>query len=132
MIEVFVAIGSNLADPRPGLVAPSPRWQPCRSPSCGRPPAGLRQPPHGPCGSAGLRQCRGAPCHRLSPLALLDELQRIEQAQGRVRKDELGPPRPLDLDLLLYGDEVIRHERLTVPHYGMKGAGVRPCCPLPR
>jgi hypothetical protein len=57
---------------------------------------------------------------RLSPLALLDELQRIEQAQGRVRKDERWGPRTLDLDLLLYGDEVIRHERLTVPHYGMK------------
>lgn len=31
---------------------------------------------------------------RLSPLALLDELQRIEQAQGRVRKDERWGPGP--------------------------------------
>ncbi len=37
-----------------------------------------------------------------------------------MRKDERWGPRTLDLDLLLYGDEVIRHERLTVPHYGMK------------
>ncbi|ENY72650.1 7,8-dihydro-6-hydroxymethylpterin-pyrophosphokinase [Aeromonas diversa CDC 2478-85] len=56
----------------------------------------------------------------LAPLALLDELQRIELEQGRVRKDERWGPRTLDLDLLLYGDTVIEHERLTVPHYGMK------------
>ena len=38
MIEVFVAIGSNLADPSARLVAPSPRWRPCPSQSCCRPP----------------------------------------------------------------------------------------------
>ena len=57
---------------------------------------------------------------RLSPLALLDQLQKIEREQGRVRKDERWGPRTLDLDLLLYGEQVIQHERLIVPHYGMK------------
>lgn len=54
----------------------------------------------------------------LSPLDLLDELQRIENEQGRVRLRRWGE-RTLDLDILLYGDEVIQHERLTVPHYDM-------------
>ncbi len=57
---------------------------------------------------------------RLTPLALLDQLQSIELEQGRVRKDERWGPRTLDLDLLLFGDQIIRHERLIVPHYGMK------------
>lgn len=56
----------------------------------------------------------------LAPLALLDALQRIELEQGRVRKEERWEPRTLDLDLLLYGDATLEHERLTVPHYGMK------------
>ncbi|MGO1617062.1 MAG: 2-amino-4-hydroxy-6-hydroxymethyldihydropteridine diphosphokinase [Oceanisphaera sp.] len=56
----------------------------------------------------------------LSPLALLDALQAIEQAQGRVRKDERWGPRTLDLDILLYGDLIMDEPRLTVPHYGMK------------
>lgn len=56
----------------------------------------------------------------LSPLALLDSTQAIEQQQGRVRKEERWGPRSLDLDILLYGDQVIDNERLTVPHYGMK------------
>jgi 2-amino-4-hydroxy-6-hydroxymethyldihydropteridine diphosphokinase len=56
----------------------------------------------------------------LTPITLLDQLQGIENQQGRVRKIEQWGPRTLDLDLLLYGDRIINSERLTVPHYGMK------------
>ncbi len=52
---------------------------------------------------------------QLSPLALLDALQAIEQAHQRLRIQHWGP-RTLDLDLLLYGDQIIDEERLTVPH----------------
>ena len=54
----------------------------------------------------------------LEPELLLDELQRIENEQGRVRKERWGA-RTLDLDILLYGKEVIISERLTVPHSGI-------------
>jgi len=54
----------------------------------------------------------------LDPLALLDALQAIEHGQGRVRKERWGP-RTLDLDILLYGDQVIDVPRLQVPHYHM-------------
>ncbi|MCW3172491.1 2-amino-4-hydroxy-6-hydroxymethyldihydropteridine diphosphokinase [Shewanella subflava] len=56
---------------------------------------------------------------QLAPIALLDALQNIEQQQGRIRKAHWGP-RTLDLDLLLYGQQVIDLPRLQVPHYGMK------------
>ncbi len=55
----------------------------------------------------------------LAPLALLDTLQGVENEQGRVRTNERWTARTLDLDLLLYGDQQIDHERLTVPHPGM-------------
>ncbi|MDA0835365.1 MAG: 2-amino-4-hydroxy-6-hydroxymethyldihydropteridine diphosphokinase [Planctomycetota bacterium] len=51
----------------------------------------------------------------LSPLDLLDELQAIETQRGRVRSVRWGP-RTLDLDLLMYGDKVIDHPRLQLPH----------------
>jgi 2-amino-4-hydroxy-6-hydroxymethyldihydropteridine diphosphokinase/dihydropteroate synthase len=54
----------------------------------------------------------------LEPLALLDELQSIENTLGRVKVIDKGP-RNIDLDILLYDDEVIDHERLEVPHPGM-------------
>lgn len=55
----------------------------------------------------------------LAALDLLDRLQQIENQQGRVRLRRWGE-RTLDLDLLLYGNEQIQNERLTVPHIEMK------------
>ena len=49
---------------------------------------------------------------------LLDQLQSIENLHGRVRTRHWGE-RTLDLDILLYGDETINTERLTVPHEGL-------------
>jgi len=51
----------------------------------------------------------------LSAEQLLDVLQSIETDQGRVRTMHCGP-RIIDLDILLYGDEVIHTKRLRVPH----------------
>ncbi len=51
----------------------------------------------------------------LAPHDLLTALQAIEQAHGRERPYH-NAPRTLDLDLLLYGDEVIASPTLTVPH----------------
>lgn len=56
----------------------------------------------------------------LLPEQLLDALQQIEQLQGRTRKAERWGPRTLDLDILLYGNQVINTPRLTVPHYGLR------------
>lgn len=51
----------------------------------------------------------------LSPIELLDFCQSLEQGAGRVRLRHWGE-RSLDVDVLLYGDERIDSERLTVPH----------------
>lgn len=53
----------------------------------------------------------------LSAHELLDRLQAIEKAHGRDRsKTERWGPRTLDLDLILFGDEVIDDPGLRVPH----------------
>ncbi len=50
------------------------------------------------------------------PLELLESLKEVERQMGRVRRVKWGP-RVIDLDLLLYGDEVIDlPEKLKVPH----------------
>jgi 2-amino-4-hydroxy-6-hydroxymethyldihydropteridine diphosphokinase len=51
----------------------------------------------------------------LKPLQLLDALQTIEVAHGRKRGIRWAA-RSLDLDLLLYGEQQLKHSRLTVPH----------------
>ncbi|WP_279069080.1 2-amino-4-hydroxy-6-hydroxymethyldihydropteridine diphosphokinase [Alistipes timonensis] len=61
----------------------------------------------------------------LSPLEVLDACQQIERELGRnraaeaVEKASSGAAyssRPIDIDIIFYGDEVIDDERLTVPH----------------
>ena len=51
----------------------------------------------------------------LEPHALLDVLQAIESAHGRVRDEHWGD-RTLDLDLIDLGGRVITDERLELPH----------------
>jgi 2-amino-4-hydroxy-6-hydroxymethyldihydropteridine diphosphokinase len=51
----------------------------------------------------------------LAPLPLLQQLQRIEQAYGRVRSQR-NAPRTLDLDLLLHGTLVLDTAVLVLPH----------------
>jgi len=58
----------------------------------------------------------------LSPASLLERMLAIERAAGRLRGGDGGAepvrwgPRPLDLDLLLYGSWCIDEPRLQVPH----------------
>ena len=52
---------------------------------------------------------------RLGAHELLAQMLRIEQARGRARPYR-NAPRTLDLDLLVYGDERIHSDALTVPH----------------
>jgi len=51
----------------------------------------------------------------LDPLTLMRTLLAIEAQMGRVRV-ERNEPRIIDLDLLLYGDQIIATPELTVPH----------------
>ncbi len=51
----------------------------------------------------------------LSPEALLDALQSIENKHQRIRSVRWGP-RTLDLDILLYGAYTCATERLSIPH----------------
>jgi 2-amino-4-hydroxy-6-hydroxymethyldihydropteridine diphosphokinase len=52
----------------------------------------------------------------LSARGLLDALLRVEGALGRVRDGSRWGPRTIDLDLLLFGAEVVDEPDLRVPH----------------
>ncbi|KAJ5569792.1 uncharacterized protein N7459_009222 [Penicillium hispanicum] len=67
----------------------------------------------------------------LSPMELLDTLQSIEIALGRKKLIDKGP-RSIDLDILLYDEEIFSNERLNVPHKLMleRDFVLRPLCQL--
>ena len=52
---------------------------------------------------------------KLSALDLLDLCQEIEESQQRVREVKWGS-RTIDLDILLYGGQIILNKRLSIPH----------------
>ncbi len=52
---------------------------------------------------------------QLSPIDLIVKLQEIEHKMGRVRTIENGP-RIIDLDILLYRNEIINEKNLKIPH----------------
>lgn len=116
MQTVYVALGSNLASPLEQLKQAVEKLQKfanfAASPFYGSKPLGPQDQPDYV--NAVVRFDTD-----LAPLALLDLLQSIENEQGRVRLRRWGE-RTLDLDLLLYGNEQIQSERLTVPHYDMQ------------
>ncbi|NAX20258.1 2-amino-4-hydroxy-6-hydroxymethyldihydropteridine diphosphokinase [Vibrio sp. V39_P1S14PM300] len=120
MITAYIAIGSNLADPvtqaRQAIeaLAQLPRSAFIQASQL------YSSSPMGPQDQPDYINAVVAIKTELTPLELLDCTQAIEQEQGRVRKDERWGPRTLDLDILLYGNEVIDSERLIIPHYGMK------------
>ncbi|MDK2580741.1 2-amino-4-hydroxy-6-hydroxymethyldihydropteridine diphosphokinase [Citrobacter portucalensis] len=121
--RVYIAIGSNLASPLEQVNAaiqaigeiPDSRIMAVSS--------FYRTPPLGPQDQPDYLNAAVALETTLAPEALLDHTQRLELQQGRVRKAERWGPRTLDLDIMLFGDEVINTERLTVPHYDMKNRG---------
>ena len=54
----------------------------------------------------------------LMPLQLLTALQGVERAMGRRRGVSKGP-RPIDIDILLYENAIVRSAALTIPHERM-------------
>lgn len=117
MERVYIGLGSNLAEPRQQLrealdaLARIPESRIAAVSSL------YVSEPLGPPNQPRYNNAVAALDTSLAPLALLDALQTIELAQGRIRKAERWGPRTLDLDILLFGDRLIDKPRLTIPHY---------------
>ncbi len=52
----------------------------------------------------------------LDPLALLDAVKGLERALGRDAQSVRHGPRAIDIDILLLGDVVFSHARISLPH----------------
>ncbi|BCN92933.1 2-amino-4-hydroxy-6-hydroxymethyldihydropteridine pyrophosphokinase [Thiomicrorhabdus immobilis] len=113
--RVYIGLGSNLADPVEQLnialesIASLPATQLIQTSSFyGSKPLGPQDQP----------DFINAVCEiqtELTPADLLKELQTIELEQGRIKKRHWGE-RLIDLDILLFGEEVIDTPDLIVPH----------------
>jgi LL-diaminopimelate aminotransferase len=120
LVEVYVGLGSNLGEPEQNIAA------------------GLK----GLAGLAGMEEVRASSLYLTAPVGKTDQpafvnavaraaysglpldllagLMAIEKQQGRVRRERWGA-RTLDLDILLFGDEIIDLPELKVPHPEIPG-----------
>jgi 2-amino-4-hydroxy-6-hydroxymethyldihydropteridine diphosphokinase len=118
-IPAYVALGSNLAEPRAQIdraYTLLARIRDTRLVSRSRlyasQPMGPQDQPEFVNAAAGLLT-------RLVATELLSQLQAIETAMGRVPPPVRWGPRVIDLDLLLYGQLQSRDPGLTLPHPGI-------------
>jgi 2-amino-4-hydroxy-6-hydroxymethyldihydropteridine diphosphokinase len=112
----YIALGANLGDRRANLLAALDLLRQTRGIDVAAVSTFIENPAvGGPADSPPFLNAAAALQTTLPPRALLGRLLETEQTLGRVRRERWGP-RPIDLDLLLYDDQVIDEPRLTLPH----------------
>lgn len=118
MNKIFIGLGSNLENPLSQLKEAVDHLKQVKGVTLIALSGFYSSPPMGPQDQPDYINAVAELESDLPAAALLDELQHIENQQGRIRNERWGA-RTLDLDILLYGQDMINSERLTVPHYGI-------------
>lgn len=117
-IAAYIALGSNLGDRSMHIERAVEGLAACYGVDVTARSQVLETAPLGGMDQPGYLDCVVKVKTSLSAEDLFSRMIEIEDSLGRVRSEKWGP-RTIDLDLLLYGDEVIETERLTVPHKQM-------------
>ena len=117
--RVYIGLGSNIDDPLDQIRRALRELDGLARVRLVRVSSLYRSPPMGPAGQPDYLNAVAALDTSLGAEELLVLLQGIEEFHRRVRTGERWGPRTLDLDLLLYGDQVIDTAHLRVPHYGL-------------
>jgi len=122
VVNAYVGLGSNLADPESQLRRALAELNELPQTRCTAHSSLYRSPPltgpDVPADQADYLNAVAAVDTELTPADLLSALLSLENRHHRQRAERWGP-RTLDLDLLLYGDRLIDTPELTVPHPGL-------------
>jgi 2-amino-4-hydroxy-6-hydroxymethyldihydropteridine diphosphokinase len=115
---VFIALGSNLGASRENVERAFRRLEELASGPIVRSSLWKSTPVDCPPGSPEFINAVAAmtPISGETPELLLGQFQNLEREFGRVPKKVLNEPRPLDLDLIAFGDEVRNSPELILPH----------------
>jgi len=118
MKGVYIGLGSNLGDPEAQIRAAITALNECDEVSVIAQSSLYSSPPMGPQDQPDYINAVVEIDTTLFAHDLLNQLQHIEQQQGRVRERHWGE-RIIDLDMLVYGNNILDDDRLQVPHPGM-------------
>lgn len=113
--KVYLGIGSNLGDPLEFCRQAIRRLSEVRGLSILRVSSFYLTSPYGLEDQNDFVNCAVSGLCWIKPRDLLSEITRIETLMGRKREVKWGP-RTIDIDILLFGEEVIKEEGLIIPH----------------
>lgn len=120
MSLAYIGLGSNLSDPQAQIVSALDKLKQLEQCTVSQVSSLYFSRPMGPQNQPDYMNAVVALETRLNATELLEQLQSIENSAGRIRKDNRWGARVLDLDILLFDQQVINTESLTIPHYGLK------------
>jgi len=114
----YVALGSNLGDPVWNVLQAIEALRQCSDSPLRKSSLWKTTPVDCPPGSPHFVNAVVALVPRAgeTPESLLKKLQALEREFGRKPKNVLNEPRPLDLDLIAFGDKDRATQELTLPH----------------
>ena len=116
-IRAYVGLGGNVGDVETTLTEATWALDSLPQTSIRAQSKFYRSPPWGRTDQADFINAVVELQTRLAPRVLLDYLLEVEARFGRVRSEgEKWGPRALDLDLLVFGDELIDEPGLHLPH----------------
>jgi len=116
--RAYIGLGGNLGEPLKTLTAALETIASLENTQVVKVSSFYQSPPLGPADQPDYINAVAQLNTQLTPLALLESLQMIEDQFGRVRERRWGE-RTLDLDILLYDSLVQSSSRLTLPHPGL-------------
>ncbi len=117
VFTAYIGLGSNVGDREAMIARGAARLAALERSMMQRMSSVYETAPVGPVAQGAFLNAAVAVRTEFAPLALLAELLRIEREAGRDRvSSSRWGPRTLDLDLLLYGEQIVQTEGLTVPH----------------
>lgn len=118
MVRAWLGLGSNLQDPERQVCQALDELDQLDDCSLVAASSLYKSPPMGPADQPDYINAVACIETGLEPGALLAALQGLEQRHGRERLRHWGE-RTLDLDILLYGEEVVNQPGLVIPHPGL-------------
>lgn len=110
---VYLGLGSNLGDRRQNLSAALNQIEP--EVHVEAVSALYETDPVGPQDQPAYYNAACRAVTRLTPRALLERVKAVERALGRQAGPRWGP-RLIDIDILLYGEELVDEDGLRIPH----------------
>ena len=115
-MESYIGLGSNLDNPQLQLTTALAGLDDIPDTTLVKYSSFYRSKPVGPGNQPYFINAVALLDSGLTAHQLLGRLQTIENRQGRIRDGQRWGPRTLDLDMLMYGNEIINEPELIVPH----------------